>query len=349
MTSVKLAIDFGSANMKILGYHNGIERKTTIRSLASNLSIDDNYTVIYNNNKIHFGVGSPLVKVNKIERDYIIESILLATNEIYGDIDDYFDISLAIGLPLEQYKSSSKDDYDSLLKNKLLDNKIKGIINGKEITIKISFINIYAEGYSGFVSLFNVFNKIEPFLVIDVGYKTTDVIGLTPRGISNKLIIDKYCSINTGMLEIFNSIKNKVYDDTKYNCPSSTLEDAIISNRLLRIPTQNGSNKINPKEWLKYGSYIVNDIFNTLETDYFPDIKTRNLYFIGGGASLLYSIFNQSGNLNKYKSLNLEFLTNNEQALYANVLGYYIQLDRDLKLMNTLVPQDKILFNKKVI
>jgi len=349
MTSVKLAIDFGSANMKILGYINGIERKSTIRSLSCINSLDENYVVNYNNNEIHFGVGSPLVKVNKIERDYIVESILLATNEIYGDIDDYFDVSLAIGLPLEQYKSSSKDDYEISLKNKFLNNKIKGIVNGKEIIINVNFIIIYAEGYSGFISLFNIFNKTEPFLVIDVGYKTTDVIGLSLRTSSNKLTIDKYCSINTGTLEIFNYIKNKLYDDTKYNCPSNIIEDSIIGNRLLRIPTQNVSTKINPKEWLKYGSYVVNDMFNTLETDYFPDIKTRNIYFIGGGVSLIYSIFNQSGNLNKYKSLNLEFLSNNEQALYANVSGYYIQLERDLKLMNPVIPLYNILPNKKVI
>lgn len=82
MTSVKLATDFGSSNMNILGYYEGIERKSIIKSLSSTDSLDENYVVTYDNNTIHFGVGDPLVKVNKIERDYVIESILLATVEV---------------------------------------------------------------------------------------------------------------------------------------------------------------------------------------------------------------------------------------------------------------------------
>ena len=56
-------------------------------------------------------------------------------------------------------------------------------------------------------------------------------------------------------------------------------------------------------------------------------MKTRNIYLIGGGVEIINRILQQT---NKYKDLEVEILINKELSMFANVIGYYMQLERDL-------------------
>lgn len=307
-----LALDLGSKNMKISGLIDETIQHKLIKSMATPNSIGENRVVEVNGRKIYFGAGSPLVKRDKTEREYILESIMLAAYEIYGHLAKEFEIGLGIGLPLNQFRSSAKDEYKQKLKELYLSQKITGKVNGYDISVKIKFIEIYAEGYSSFASLYNFFDKDIQFLIVDIGYKTTEVIGVS---IEDELIIDGHESINKGMLEIMNSIKDGFYNDNKIEYPVETIDNALINN----LPLKVGFKKIKPK--LEYGTGVVTEIFNKIETDFFPDMRARNIYLIGGGANLVYDIIKDK--------LDVNILEDKEQSMFANADGYLYQLIRD--------------------
>lgn len=345
MKKVKLAIDFGSANMKSIGMINGIEKRLLIKSLASIDGMNDKYVVNFNNRKINFGVGASLVKREKTEREFVIESVFLNVYEIYGELDDEFEIDLAIGLPITQYKSNGRVKYENELRELYLNKKLTAKVDNKDITITIKFLKIYSEGYSGYVALYDEFQKDIPFLLVDVGYKTTDVIAIGKNKTIDKLMIEDYESINKGMLEIFTAIQSRFYDDTGMNYPSETIESAIIDNRQLKTYSDDGVKLVDTRQWLKYGNNILTDIFNTIEIK-FPDMKTRNIYLIGGGVEFIQRILNQISKEDKHKTLDVEILVNTEQSMYANVIGYYMQLERDA--ITVIESEDVFISDKKL-
>ena len=335
---VKLAIDFGSANIKMLGMVEGFEKRCISKSLATTKGIDENNCVELFDRKIYFGSGYSLVKKDKTERDYVIESVFFATDKIYGELDNEFEVDLAIGLPLSQYKIAGRIEYENKLKDLYLNKQLNGKVNGKHISIKINFLKIYAEGYSGFIALYDEVKKDMPFLIVDVGYKTTDVLGIGKEIASDNLVIQDYTSINEGMSEVFEDIKDKFFNDNKIEYDAETIEYAILTNQLLKVNNE----EVDPKQWLKYGSEVVTDVFNTIETKLFPDMKTRNIYLIGGGVDLIYKILQQMDKHNKYKDLDVEILINKEQSMFANVVGYYMQLEKDLNKMKYIISEDRL-------
>lgn len=131
MKKIKLAIDFGSANMKMAGEINGYICKELIKSQADTTSVSNPNAFELNNKNVYFGSGEPLVKQNKTHRKYIIESVLFATNAIYGHLDNKFEVQLGIGLPLRQFMSPEKDDYKEELEDLYLNKIISGKVNGK--------------------------------------------------------------------------------------------------------------------------------------------------------------------------------------------------------------------------
>lgn len=328
MKKVKLAIDFGSANMKSIGMIDGLEKRMLIKSQARLDGMNDKFVVEYKDKKIDFGVGTSLVKREKTEREFVIESVFLNIYEIYGNLDKDFEVDLAIGLPITQYKSNGRIKYEEELKNMYLNKKLYAKVDGKDIGITIKFLKIYSEGYSGYVALYDEFQKDTPFLLVDIGYKTTDVIAVGKNKITNKLMIEDYESINKGMLEIFTAIQNRFYDDTGMNYPPETIENAIIDNRQLKTYDSDGVKMVETRQWLKYGNNVLTDIFNTIEIK-FPDMKTRNIYLIGGGVEFIQKILNQIAKEDKHKTLDVDVLINTEQSMYANAIGYYMQLERD--------------------
>lgn len=353
---VKLAIDFGSANMKMAGLINDVIQKKIIKSFATTTQVQEKNLVEYEDRKVYFGVGYPLVKKNKTERNFIIESILFATNAIYGELDNNFEIQLAIGLPLDQFTSESKNEYLEDLQKNYLNKTITGKVNKKDITIKITYINIYAEGFSGFMALIDNIDTKKPVLIVDVGYKTTDVVGIKNDIFENELSVDNYGSITKGMAEILQDITNQFNNTTKANYNIETIEDAIINNTQIRINTDKGMESKNINQWLKYGNEVLSYIFNEIEIKYFPDWRNRNLYLIGGGVEVINYIFNEMNNTDKSKSIETERFTNNKEnniLMFANVKGYLLQLLKDtvdiVESEDILIPESKLDKNKKSV
>lgn len=366
MKKVKLAIDFGSANMKMAGIIDGKIYKKIIKSQATTnktSKLSDKNIVEYNNKSVYFGVGNPLVKKNKTEREFVIESILLATNAIYGELDNKFEVQLGIGLPLDKYTSQEKDIYLNSLKTEYLNKSIKGVVDGKEIAVTITYINIYAEGYSGFISLAKRINTKNPLLIIDVGYKTTDIVGIKYDTFSDALLVDNNITIPKGMLEILETITEQFNADTQADYSVETIEDAIITNRDIQYATSEGLETRNISRWLKYGDEVLSYIFNTIEIKAFPDWKNRNLYFIGGGVNIINCIMNEMINKDRSKTVGTEELKDDEEdiviskndnsLMYANVKGYLIQLNKDVidivESEDVFVPDSKLDKSKKTV
>ena len=341
---VNLAIDFGSANMKMAGI---IEKKVIKRIIKSEAStsgtskLSDKNIVEFNGRTVYFGAGNPLVKKNKTQREFVLESVFLAANAIYGNFDNNFEIQLAMGLPLDKYTSNEKDVYLNELNREFLNKKFNGTVDGKNITIKITYINIYGEGYSGFLAIMNKINTKKPLLIIDVGYKTTDIIGIKYDTFSSGLIVDNYGTIEKGMLEILTDITKQFnHDNIKADYSPETIEYSVINNIDLQVGTAEGLRSISVNKWFKDGENVMSYIFNEIEVKYFPDWKNRNLYFIGGGVKIIKSIMDEIANKDKSMTINTEELKEDEindnkydkfdnTLMFANVNGYLIQLQND--------------------
>ena len=304
--------------------------------------MNDDFLVEYNGNKINFGVGQSLVQNEKREREYFIESVLLSVYKIYGESDKNFEVELAIGLPIKQYKANGRIEYEKKLKDEFLDKKITAKVEKHDITMTIKFLKIYSEGFSGYVALYNEFQKNKPFLLIDVGYKTTDVMSININ--NDKLMIDNYESIDKGMFEIFEDVQKGFYNSTDENYPPETIENAIITNDTLTV-YKPSRHEVHAMDYLQYGKEALKDIFNMIQIK-FPDMRTRNLYLIGGGVEYIQKLLQFLYKDNKFKDLDTKILVNKEQSMYANVIGYYMQLEMDI--MKIVESDDVFVSDKKL-
>jgi hypothetical protein len=332
MKKVKLAIDFGSANMKMVGIINDDYQKKIIKSLATTNGIGDKNAVELNGRKVYFGIGDPLVRLNKTKREYIIESVFLATNAIYKELDNDFEIQLSIGLPLNEYMSPQKDIYKAELENLYLNKQLIGCVDENEIKIKVTYLNIYAEGYSGFIALMDNIDTTLPVLIIDIGYKTTDIVGIKYDSFTNELMVDSYGNIPNGMLEILKDITKQFNNDNKTNISVNIIEDALVNNTDIQVYTDKGRETRKLSQWLEYGDKKLMSILNEIEVSFFPDMKSRNVYIIGGGVEIINYILGEISNKNKSDSIETEKFKNNKEndiMMFANVKGYLLQLIKD--------------------
>ena len=68
----KIGIDLGNGSMKFVGGESVDKLKfACIPSLATTDSDDNNHVIIIGEEKVHFGVGDPLIEQDKTKRKYI--------------------------------------------------------------------------------------------------------------------------------------------------------------------------------------------------------------------------------------------------------------------------------------
>lgn len=320
----KLAIDLGSANLKIAAKINGEYRFHKIKSRVSINAIDTNYVVHTSNNTFCFGIGDSLIQQDKTKREYIEETILLAASLMFGDnLDDgVVKIDLAIGLPLDLYKSPSKLESFEMKINAMTNKSISGNVNGKDIVVKVVSYKICAECYSGFIALNHRVDSTIPFVIIDSGYRTTDVLSVDVRPVDGKpeFIIGEYKTFNKGLFEIFDDIQKQFLNDTGLNYDINIIENRILNSPMMKI----GERKVNIGDWVEYGRHTVKEIIKSIELS-IPDVASRNVYIIGGGASLFNEISNGLCRAGE-TIVDTQVLGDIDQLIYANVIGYYMQI-----------------------
>lgn len=316
----KIAIDLGSANIKVAIMDGDEYKFKKIKSKVSLNAIDTNYVVSTTSNTLSFGTGESLIQQDKTKREYIEETILLATSLMFED-EGVIKIDLALGLPLDLYKSEKKrEDFDIKLQG-MKNKPISGNVNGRDIIIKINSILVCAEGYSGFLSLNNKVDKKSPFIIIDTGYRTTDILSIDINHEEDELVIGKFKTFNQGMLEVFEDIQKQFLNDTGNNFPAEVIENRILYSPTLKI----GQETLDLKSWIKFGSQTIKEILRSLELT-IPDAMSRNIYLVGGGAAIFDEIvkyLNENGSTN----INTQMIGTIDESIYANVTGYYMQLN----------------------
>lgn len=321
----KIAIDLGSSSLKICGEVDGKTIFKRIKSKVAFKSTDDNFVVTRDGRTLYFGVGEPLVRQDKTERSYIEEQILLAVNQIYGASQGVTKIRLAIGLPLDLYKSETKKEKFETKMREIQASKLIGDVNGEIMTVEIEDVIVCAEGYSGYLALSDKINTPLPFIIIDMGYRTTDVLGITPNG--EEMIIDAYTTVNQGMREVYQKIQQQFLDDTGKNLPVDTIENATIQNLEMKIVKDGKFEKVKMKDWTKYGSRTLKYILTELELT-FPDLFSREIYLVGGGATIIDEIAKfMTEDSAEEMMIETTLISNQDDLTFCNSAGYFMQLE----------------------
>ena len=316
-----IAIDLGSKNLKMVGNVNGELKFKKIKSLATTDSISDNYVVSTPTRTLYFGTGKSLIQQDKTNREYIEETILLAAHQIYGSTGETLKIDLALGLPLDLYKSENKyESFNMKLKN-IQSNTIAGSVNGEDMMVKINSIKICAEGYSAFMSLHEKMDATSPFMVVDVGFRTTDILSIDIED-DGEMVIGNYDTINYGMFEVFDDIKKAFMNDTGSVIPADSIEDRILYSPMIKV----GFEMHDLRNWIKYGKETIKEVLKQMQLR-FPDAPNRNIYLVGGGSHIANQIVEHMIEQNELNFGTLLIGTLDE-LIYSNVAGYYMQIER---------------------
>ena len=320
---IKIGLDLGASNIKMVTYKENKEdkkfyfEKKIIPSLVTNSGIDNKYLVKSDESSVYFGVGESLALLDKTERPYFLETVALAIKELYEESDEVFNVELGIGLPLNLYKSNKKEDFEKEINSKYGKNKLNSFIVGdKNIEFKLSNIKVYAEGYSAYYALADKITS-PSFVLVDIGYKTTDIIGVSIQSEKNA-IVDGYLTINKGMLEVYTEMCKEFLDIEKTAFIPKKLEQRLLYIPSIKIKEKTIEKTIDLNDYIKYGKIVVDDIINQISLK-FTDINIREMILVGGGATIVNKILKEKNNLN----LNI---LDKDESLYANATGFFLQL-----------------------
>ncbi len=280
--------------------------------------VDENIIDI-NGEKIQLGHknGDELTNIDKTNRLYIKHQILWAIDSLFKTDTTYketqFELDLGVGLPIADFIDNDKcSAYETMLNNI---KNIVGLVNGREISVYINKIKVFAEGHSAIRPLLDVIPNNDYATVIhDIGFLTTDVIVLEVE--NSKYKIRKPITINKGINYLYEDIFNQV---SKLECVSSKTElDYYIRKNHTSLRTKNNDVYDLEANLMKKQNEcvsIINDISNQLGFK----ITTCNKIFIGGGSVLLFKILGTNWVKN-----HIELDDNTRYS--ANAKGYYLSL-----------------------
>lgn len=291
--------------MKI-AYRNdsGEIEKHLVKSLAIKDGIGTENVVTYAGYNLVFGSGSPLVEQDKTKRKYIEQSILLAC-KYCGVLSGK--VEIVVGLPLNIYKTTLKESYQAdMSKIKAL----KGEVDGVSINVTVDTIKVFAEGFSCFIA-YSKDITITPSTIIDIGYKTTDVVALSKTNAKWK--IDGYCTVNKGMLDVYKDMSHALLGKGIILSPEQ-VEERLENNPL--ILTEGAEENLN--EYLVFANETVAAIYNELRLN-IADIGNRMSYVVGGGANAIHDLM---------PTKNKQVIGDKEKCIFGNALGYLFQAEK---------------------
>lgn len=309
MEETKIGIDIGSGCVKCVGKLCNEWIYRDFRSCASENSMDSNLVVYipseYSSQKISLGTGNPLITNDKCNRKYIAHTILAAVYKVYGS--DIRKIKVGIGLPVLNYKQENILK-EFKFKTDMIKN-IKGTVCNKPMNVDVT-IEIFAEAYSAFYSLYSIFPNNKRVILVDHGYRTTDFI--CANWMNDGWHIENYDTINIGLYEMYSEIAKYLLNDSheKY-------EPHYIDYLLVNEPEFTVNNKTyNLNNYTSKIKPIVNSIYEQINIKQ-QDFLSRQLYLVSGGAKIIHPLVNHSNKI---------LLSDNKKLRFANAVGYYMQL-----------------------
>lgn len=309
---VKIAVDLGNSminaatyinnELKLAKLPNKIKFEKTISPKARVLSINDQV--------MYVGVGDLNNNVLKHTRKNLLEQVLVMINELYPD-EDNLGVELVTGLPPAQmFNDKYLEAFQNIFTNKGV---MEFKINGRYKTVEITSVDVYAEGYSGFISLVDKINTTQNILSIDVGGSTTDLCNYSYDYEDDVFYPDVTDTIEKGIIDLEKVIVDKFNNDNGADIELEQIDVALRND--LRFIRYEGKDYI-LDQYIEAMYPLINDILNKI-TNKFGQLDKYYIVGIGGG----YKTFNKYANQFISKQLEVD----EDARFYANVTGYLEQ------------------------
>lgn len=269
-------VDLGNYNIKYYGNSKGSFSAKCMTKFNPNGEMFERVEI--NGEIIYIGIGSLDREFNKVQKSNYLQQVLYAIDKATTEVD----INLCLLLPVVQMPN--KGAFINEFKEKIFSYRV----NGKIRTVKINKVAVLPEGYSAYFAITDV-NPNEDILVVDIGSRTVNY-----SWFCNNKVQDSFTE-KTGVFDLYSNIKE--YQNSLGQDFSEEDIERLITNNKITVET-------------KFYMDFFKDVLN--KTKGRINLKTFNVYFVGGGALLLRKFIEVNTPAKIY-----------EDAEYANVIGAF--------------------------
>lgn len=311
---VTVSVDLGNSmlngatyidgELKLAKLPNKLQFEKTINPKARVMTKDGN--------TLYFGVGGLNNNVLKHTRGYLLDQVLVMIHELYPD-KECLGVELRTGLPPTQlfnpkYLEAFQNIFD-------VRGEIEYKINGRYKNVTITSVEVYAEGYSGFIALSEDIKTTQNVLSIDVGGGTTDLCSYKYDYEDDMYYPDVADTVEGGVIDFAEAIANKFNASHEKGADiKADYIDVLLKNNLDVIKYDEKEYSLS--DYIDAINPIVDDMLNKI-TNKYGQLDGYYIVGLGGG----YKTFNKHAH--QFISQQLE--SDEEAQFYANVIGYLEQ------------------------
>lgn len=243
--------------------------------VTRNQPYNSNADILKTSGKTYYiGEGEYEINAKKYEKSSYLPLLLSGICKSFDD--EYISVRLAVGLPLNQFKSC-KDEVVNMLE----DTKHSVVFNGKPKIIEITTVEVYPEGISAYQHIMDEYSidiGTRDVVLVDVGGYTTDIC-LISNDRATKLT-----SLTIGSIHFYDAIKKSL--ERRYI-------DVKIDLEKVRHYVLNGFWYEGEEQDISFAiadAYpLFEKIYNELKLNY--PITTEIVVLMGGGSELLADTF----------------------------------------------------------
>lgn len=312
MKIVQAAIDLGNSMLKGATYDKGKEVKV---KLPNRIRFDKNVNpkarvLTINNETMYLGIGELNNNVLKHTRTNLLEQVLVMIHELYPE-DSELKVDLKLGLPPEQLFN---DVFLQAYQSKFPTGKeIEFTVNKKSKKVTINSVEVFAEGYSGFVHIVDEIEEKQDILSIDVGGGTTDLCNYIYDYEDEMYYPDVTYTIEKGVIDYAEEIAKLFNNNHGADIDQRQIDNAL-KNNLEEIDYKGEKYKL--ADYLKALDPIVKSSMNEI-TNKYGTLDKYIVVGIGGGYKTLNRMISNS--------ISKEIKIDEDKQFYANALGYLEQ------------------------
>lgn len=312
MKRVKISVDLGNSMIKAATYINSelITSKLANRVQHNKTISPKAKKIIINDRELYLGVGELNNNVLKHTRQNLLEQVLVMIHEQYPSEND-LGVELVTGLPPSQlFNETYLKEFQEIFSNK---GTINFVINGVKKKVEITSVEVFAEGYSGFISVVDDITTKQDILSIDVGGSTTDLCNYVFDYDDDMYYPDVTDTIETGVIDFTETIADNF--NNKHGADIKSLQiDHILKNDLGVIEYEGSEYDLD--NYINSIEPLVNNMINKI-TNKFGKLDRYAVVGIGGG----YKTFEKIAKKHISKKIDIDA----EKQFYANAIGYLEQ------------------------
>ena len=239
-------------------------------------------TIIFTNKYFSYGESRMSVLKDKtVNSDTFVLTIPAIIDAAHKDgivEGEEFSVSLGVGLPLSVF-GTDKNKFKDYFLNR---GRTEVVYNGKKYVFTISECSVYPQGYAAILMAYSSVSTYRTINFVDIGGYTTD-IGRLHFG---KLENTSCASINSGVINLFNQIKDEV-GKIGYNLSETDVEGILTDG--FGIPEVDILAR-------RIADKYVNTMLGEIKERGF-ELKLDTI-FIGGGSELLSSVLRNNKDVN---------------------------------------------------